>query len=198
MNSAEINKVLVQYAFGREDELMESYIVDGPTAAKVLLGVSEPQWRVIFDYLVFEKNLLFKTVSFCSEFFVEAYVQHGIEHVRAVLDVTDCRYDMMMEPVFEFLAIINEGLKYHVFQYREKYLDILWENGSGFLKKLLRLSDQKYEESYGQVLDVLLNTACTRMFTETHFDNGLRAFSLMYNLGREHRPLVKHKSLLYS
>ena len=192
MNNIDKNLILERFVSGREAGLIERYIMDGPMAMKVEMGVSEAQWRVIFDYLVFEHNLLYKLVASNVEFFSDFYVRHGVAGLRELLDIEAGYYNQVFEAVFDFLAIAHDGLRLHILENREKYLLALKARGIHYLKKILNVDKAKYEESWLHVLEFLLSAACEAMFSEQSYEHGVRAFSMLVNGTREHRALVKH------
>lgn len=185
------NMLLERYVRGREAKLIDRYIADGPTALKEEMELSEDQWKVIFDYLVFEQNLLYKTVVQAKDFFLDNYVKHGMAHVREIMNVVDDSYNLSLEIVFDFLAIANDGLYYHVLQNRDRYTVAFKARGGDFVRKVLGIWKEKYEENWARILDLLLHSVCDDVFDETNFDYGLKAFSAMMNVTRVHRPVEK-------
>lgn len=185
------NLFLERYARGRESSLVDRYISEGPTALREDLGLDEEQWRTLFDYLVFEHNLLYKTVTQASEFFVENYIKHGMAHVREILDVVDDKYNLIFEVVFDFLAISSEGLYYHVLQHRDRYMIAFKARGGDFVRKVLGIWKDKYDEHWAKILDLLLHSVCDDFFAESNFDNGIHFFSSLMNQMRTHRPVEK-------
>lgn len=186
MDSKLLSKVI-----GREDELVEKYIKDGPTVCKKSLGIRDDEWREVFDYLVFEQALLYKCVAGNAEFFVDMYVKYGTAHVREVLDIEDSKYDMVWELLFDFIAIAHEGLYYHVLEHRDRYMVAMKARGGDFVRKVLGIWKDKYDENWERILDFMLNAVCDAIFSEQTFENSLRTFSLMVNGMREHRPIFK-------
>ena len=49
--------IVNSYARGKEDQLVQAFIVAGPTAVKKTLGIRDAKWMVIFDYLVFTMTI---------------------------------------------------------------------------------------------------------------------------------------------
>lgn len=192
MHSLSDNNMLIErYVRGREAKLIDRYITDGPTALKEELGLSDDQWRVIFDHLVFEQNLLYKTVVQAKDFFLDNYVNHGMAHVRDIMDIVDDAYNLPLEIVFDFLAISNDGLYYHVLQNRDRYMIAFRARGGDFVRKVLGIWKEKYEENWAKILDLLLHSVCDDIFDERNFDAGLKAFSAIMNASRVHRPVEK-------
>ena len=191
MNSLDKNLLVERYARGRENVLVGQYIEEGPLEIQEDLGLSDEQWEVIFDYLVFEHNLIYKCIIQNSDFFVEEFVRGGAAQVREMLCIEDDKYDMVWNILFDFIAIANEGLYYHVLQHRDRYMVAFKSRGSDFVRKVLGVWNDKYEENWSQILDILLNAVCDSLFSEQTFDHGLRSFSMIMNKTREHRPIFK-------
>ena len=189
MNITDKNMLIERYVVGRESALIKQFIADGPTKMRVGLGLDDAQWLVIFDHLVFQHNLPFKVIIKNIDFFSDLYVKHGLANVREVLDVVDEKYDVMVELVFDFLAIAHGGLIYHVVEHRDKYVEAMWEHGGDFVRNVLYISADKYEESWAKVLDILLHATCEDICDKYAFENALRAFSGMANSMREHRRI---------
>lgn len=184
--------ILERYARGKENSLVEEYIKDGPTALWLKIGLSEDEWRVVFDYLVFEHNLLYKTVAYSGEFFLGQYIKHGMSHVREILDVTNTKYDVIFEVIVDFLAISKEGLYFHVLEHRDRYMIALRARGGDFVRKVLGIWKEKYDEAWAKILDVLLNACCDAIFSKRTFENGLESFVRLMNVMREHSRICKY------
>lgn len=188
--------IVDSYARGKEDQLVQAFIVAGPTAVKKTLGIRNAKWQVIFDYLVFEHGLLEKCVAQNASFFVDLYVKFGMKHIRAIFEVEAKKYDMPMGAVFDLIAVKNEGLYLHVLQKRNRYLLAFKARGGSFLRTILGILDKKYDQVWEMVLDILLNAVCDGLFSERTLEHGLQNFAMMMNGVREHRALVKYKTAL--
>lgn len=196
MNNENPQLAVERYAIGRENKLIAAYILDGPKALRSKLEVGESEWQAIFDYLVFQSNLVYKSVITNKDVFLDEYIRNGTSHVREMLGILDEKYDDAWEVVFDFLAISNEGLYYHVLHHRTRYVQVMRKRGSDFIRKVLGVIGYKYEENWGKVLDYLLNAVCDDLFTERTYEHGLKAFSLLVNGMREHRPIFKSGILI--
>lgn len=192
MNFKDKKSLIDHLVKGRENLLIEKYIVDGPSKLKKSLKISDKQWKIFFDYLVFEENLLYKCIIANKDFFADIYIKFGSAHVREVLDIQEMKYDIIWEMLFDFIAIANENLYYHVLEHRDRYMTALKARGTDFIRKVLGIWKPKYEENWAKVLDFLLNAVCDAIFSEQTFEHGLKAFSLIMNGTREHRPVYKH------
>lgn len=184
--------VIERYVRGKESELVEAYILDGPMALKLAKGFSEEEWRVVFDYLVINHGLLYKCVVQNVDFFMDEYVKHGMAHLREMFDVQDEKYDFVARQLFDFLAIASDGLSQHVLQHRDRYMIAMKARGAEFVRKVLGIWSDKYDESWEKVLNILLHAVCDAIFTETTYERGLETFCRMMNGMRDHRALIKH------
>jgi len=191
MKSEDKHILIERYARGREDSLIESYIENGPTQLREELGLTEENWSKVFDHLVFEHNLLYKAVTHSADFFLETFIEHGTTHVRDILNIADSKYDAHWELLFDFIAISKDGLYYHVLEHRDRYMMAFKVRGGDFVRKVLGLWKDKYDENWLKILNVLLHAVCDSIFTENTFDHSLRAFSLLINGMRVHRVIGK-------
>ena len=185
------NLLIERYAKSREKALIKSYIKDGPRELRERLGLTEKQWSVLFDYLSFNHDLLNQCVRGNGEFFVDVYIKHGMEYVRNLLNIAEKKYDQYALDVFDYLAIENDGLYYHVLQNRDKYLITFRSRGSDFLRSNLLIKDLKYNSYWEKILNLFLNDYCDSLFSERIFESSLCAFTQMMNALREHRPIEK-------
>lgn len=193
MNSNEKNLLLETLVKGREDEMIERYIVDGPSQLKADLALNEDQWRVVFDALVFDHNMLYRCVAGNAEFFVDIYVKHGFTHVREVLDTVDEKYNTVLAMIFDLIAISHDGLFNHVLYHRERYMTAFRTHGSDFLRKILGIWHERYNEYWMRVLDFMLKTVCDNLFSQQTYDHGLKAFAEIFSRGRVHRAIFHSK-----
>lgn len=191
LNLSDRHMLIERYVRGREAKLIDSYIADGPSSLKESLGLSDEDWSIIFDHLVFEQNLLYKTVVQAKDFFLDNYVKHGMAHVRDIMNVVEDKYDLPLEIVFDFLAISNDGLYYHALHNRDRYMVAFRARGGDFIRKVLGIWKSKYEENWAKILDLLLHSVCDDVFDERNFEYSLKAFSSIMNANRVHRPVEK-------
>ncbi|PIZ75180.1 hypothetical protein COY05_04820 [Candidatus Peregrinibacteria bacterium CG_4_10_14_0_2_um_filter_38_24] len=190
-NDKDKNLVIERFAKGQEDELIRKYIILGPSKMKEEVFLTDEEFEVVFDYLVFENNLLYKCVVANVDFFLDQYVRHGMAHLRDMLGVLNEKYDAICEVIFDFLVISHDGLLLHVIEHRGKYLDSLNEYGSEFVRKVLGVSGAKYSENWEKVLDFLLKSVVKNIVSEKTFEQGIDAFTMIYNGSREQRQITK-------
>jgi hypothetical protein len=191
MTKADKQMIIERHARGKETQLIEAYIADGPSTLRGKKGFCDESWQIVFDYLVFSHGLLQKCVTQSIEFFVDAYVKHGSVHVREILAIEDDKYDDEWRRVFEFLAIANDGLYYHAMEHRDRYMLAFKARGGDFVRKVLGIWDEKYDKSWEKILDILLHAVCDAIYTENTFEEGVKSFTKMFNGSREQRKLNK-------
>ncbi len=191
MSEVEKNMLIQRYVVGRETNLVNQYIADGPGVMMESLGLTEDQWQVLFDYLVFNEDLLFKCVKQASSFFEDQYIKYGSGHVREILNILEDRYDKVWEYIFDYLAVAKESVYFHVLHNRDRYIVAFKSRGGDFVRRVLGLWKDKYEENWLKILDLLLHGVCDGMFSEQSFEHGLMGFNKIVNSMREHRPVEK-------
>ena len=178
---------------GNETSLINSYIEKGPAALIQELSVSQEEWDVVFDYLVLNHNLLYKVVVNNTDFFLEGYIENGFAHTRKILNVEAEKYDMVCKLIFDFIAISNGGLRYHLIEHKDKYMDALKEHGGDFVRKVLYIWDKKYDKHWEEILDSLLSDFCFNVFTHQTLEKGIGLFTALVNMKREHRLPIPSK-----
>jgi len=183
------DEVIKKYLLGRENELINFYLENGGDALKTNYDIDDEHFVFVFDYLVFNHNLLFKVVFRNSDFFTDLYVRKGATSIRRVLNVLDEKYDAIFSIVFDYLAIAGEALCDHVRYHVEVYVDVFNKHGAVFLRNVLGLFDSKYGDVFKNVLDVLLNESQDFIVDEKTLDLAIGSFSNVYNDLREYRKI---------
>ena len=178
---------------GNETSLINSYIEKGPNALMEELGLSTEEWGIVFDHLIFNHNLLYKIVVHNTDFFLATYIEEGFSHVRKTLAVEEQKYDLACKLIFDFIAISNGGLRLHIIEHKDKYMDALKEHGGDFVRKVLYIWDKKYEKYWEEILDTLLSDFCFNIFTAQTLDKGISLFTGLINMKRKHRLPVPSK-----
>jgi hypothetical protein len=191
MSEIEKNMLLARYVVGRENALIEKYISAGPTALREDLGLNEEQWTSIFDHLVFKTNMLDVCVKNSKDFFQEQFIKHGATHLREVLNIVESKYNKVWERIFDFIAVANDALYHHVLEHRDRYIVAFRARGGDFIRKVLGIWKDKYEENWAMILNLLLHGVCDGLFSENTYEHGMRKFTQIVNGMRVHRPVEK-------
>lgn len=175
------------YVKGRENDLIERYIQDGPQKVKQGLKATDAEWQVVFDHLVFDHNMIYKCVIANEEFFTDIYIKQGMAKIRDILGIVEEKYNCFAEMIFEKVAIVNGGLYKHVLEHLDRYSSVAKTRGGDFVRKVLYLNKSKYKQHWKEVLDVLLQSFCNNYLAEQNFDKAMNLFMNMVNGSREHR-----------
>ncbi len=191
MNQYAKNILLESLVEGRENLFIKTYMEHGPTELMQKFNINKEEWEVIFDYLVFNYGLLYKIVINNLDFFTESYIENGFSHIRELLQVEKTKYDKICPPIFDLLAISNGGLRYHIIEHRDKYIEALRLHGGDFVRKVLYLWDKKYDKHWSEILDSLLSKFCCNYFDNQNFEKGLKLFSRMMTAHRKHRMPIR-------
>lgn len=97
------DQLIIERCRGQEEALIRAYIDNGPAFLKKGLDLTEKEWKTIFDYLVFDHNLLIKTVNASLKFFVGEFTKYGASHVRGILEIQDEAYDLAWSEIMKLL-----------------------------------------------------------------------------------------------
>jgi len=145
-----------------DDKLIRNYLEYGPDGLRRKLDVkSDELWEIIFDYLVFEKEVVRYCVRNNSVYIHDLFVEHGPVAIKKAFSLMNDKYE------------------------DEK----IYQGKSSYIRKDLCIEKNKYEHVWGEVLDILLNVVATQAFTYSAFEHGISLFSKLYNQGRVQRSL---------
>lgn len=189
---------VLQTIKGSESAVIELYIASGDKEVMKKYAWSPAEWRVVFEYLITEHNLLYKRVLSDFDYFVDEYVKNGFSKIRRVLDVFDAKFDPYIEVVFDFIAIANGSLYFHVLKHKARYAQALQIHGEDFIRKILRLSKERYNTQFIQVLALLSRESDGVEYANFDFEDGMDDFGALVSSYRIHKGLegdVKQISL---
>ena len=198
MSQEEKNLLIERYVRSREKNLINSYIADGPTELRNRLGLNEQQWEIVFDYLVFNFDLLIKCINGNGDFFLNTYVKYGMDHVRDLLNISSDKYDHISQKLFHIIAIEQDGLYYHVLENRTKYHCVFRSRGSEFLRTKLLINTGVHDDYWRKILSLFLSDYCNDLLTEKKLEQSLYAFTQVMNGLRVHRPIEKSEIIMKS
>jgi len=177
------------HVYGKEQELIEQYIQKGPQQLAKDLGMTAKEWRVTFDHLVMNHNLLYKHVIANLDYFTEQYIEHGFAKIKKLLDAFEEKYDDRLEAIFDLLAIAKSAIYEHVTLHRSRYLQAFQIHGADFIKKILRLHKDKYSSQWKDVIKLLLEESYIPNLEENIFESRLKNFTELQINGHTHQGL---------
>lgn len=173
-----------------EDKLINRYLEYGPDELRKKLNVeSDGLWEVIFDYLVFEKEVVKHCVRNSSAYIHNLFVEKGPVLMRKAFSLENEKYDDIWEYVMDYIGVSRGALYEYVTENAAKYRDKISSGKCMSLRDELCVKKNKYERVWGEILDILLHAVSTEAFTHSAFEHGLGLFSKLYNQGRIQRSL---------
>jgi hypothetical protein len=178
---------LIQVLKGREEQLMDLFIQNGPDGLKHVLNLKrDNDWNIIFDYLVFKKDLLTHCVNKYIYFFKDLVRQKGPGALRKVLGIEAKMYDKVFEKIFDLVAVSEGALYDFVTQNKTDLLDGIKKGQSRGLRKMLALEKKKYDQVWGEVTILLAKSFIEDTLSERVADQGLQSFDYLMNALRQH------------
>lgn len=174
----------------REVQLMETFIQEGPESLRQKLGVSSDIiWRQIFDRLIFQKGVVKHCVLKFLPYFKYLMTEHGPGVLRSIFGIEEAKYDQVFENIFDFVAIGHNALYDHVYQNRHDYAQMIRKGHAKNLRSQLCIQAKRYDGLWQEFLEIIMKATCEELYSESVFDRGLTAFSLIINKTRTHRSL---------
>ena len=173
-----------------DDKLVSHYLEHGPDGLRNILGItSEGLWDVVFDYLVFEKEVVKYCTRNNSPYIHSLFAEHGPRAIRSAFQLNGEKYEDVWEYVMDYIGVSRGALYEYVTEKSSLYREQICRGECLSLRKNLAIEKDKYEHVWGEVLDLLLNAVSTHAFTHSAFEHGLHLFSTLYNRGRKQRSL---------
>lgn len=152
-------KALIQGAIeGHEDRLMTLFIQQGPQALRQTLGAkSDYVWTVVFDYLVFNHDVLKRCVQMFLPFFKDFVIKNGPVALRGIFGIESSVYDEVFEKILDDM-VIAEGLLFeHIHANIDQYVALIRAGKGSEIRSTLGLAQEKYDNLWKDVLDFLLD-----------------------------------------
>lgn len=173
-----------------DKKLLRFYLNNGPIELKKRLDIgSEEVWRIVFDYLMFEKNAIQVCIGNNPNYIYDIFANKGPEFLRKAFKLENCRYDEIWQYVVDYIGISRGALFSYVNKESSTYKNLILNGKTTEIRKKLQIDFKKYDKIWEEVLDILLECISFHNFTFSQFEQGLRFFTNMYNSGRKHRSL---------
>jgi len=181
---------------GREDLMLTVFIQQGPDALREQFGLkNEGDWNLVFDRLVFSKDLVKKCVVNFMPFFKHMVAENGPTVLRSIFGIEDARYDKVFEQIFDLVAVSDGAIYDYVYRNGDKLSSRIRSGKAADLRKEMGLDGAKYDSLWKELLGIMCASVCDGIESESAYDRGLTAFSLMMNGFREHRSLRSYKKM---
>lgn len=179
-----------------EIQLMETFIQEGPESLRRKLGISTDRvWEQVFDRLIFQKGVVKHCVLKFLPYFKHLVSEHGPKVLRSIFGIEAYKYDQVFENVFDLVAVGHSSLYDHVYQNRHEYAQLIRKGHAKGLRSELCIEAKRYDGLWQELLDVLMKATCEELYSESTFDRGLTAFSLIMNQTRIQRSLRSYSKM---
>lgn len=183
-------ELLIQSLQGREEQCMIIFVEKGPEELKKMLRLTrDTDWKIVFDYLVFQKDLLKICVRQFMDFFRELVADQGPHALRKILGIEDKAYDGVFEYIFDLVAISSGALFDFVARHRKDFLSQIHQNKGQNIRNTLGIHKKKYDAIWQQIVELLYDEFQRENIDQRILGQGIASFDLMMNILRKHRSL---------
>lgn len=175
---------------GNEQEIMTLFIEHGPQELKQKLRIHrEEDWIIIFDYLVFQNDLLKLCVLRFLDFFQKLVAEKGPTAFRKILGIESELYDEVFEGVFDLVAISHGALFDYTKSHRDIFVSKIRTGKGSELRFKLGLTKSKYDTIWNQIVQDVFQNFGQQLIDERIIEEGLRSFDRQYHFFRRQRGL---------
>lgn len=180
----------------KSDVLMQIFIQEGPLALRKKLDITlDKHWQYIFDYLVFSEEVLKKCVIYFMPFFKHLVIEHGPFFLRKTFCIEDSKYDQVFEKIFDMVGIAEGALYDYVLRHKDYFSGQILKGKALDLRKSLALKGRKYDQLWGQIVELLQEAVCQKIYPEQIFEHGFQAFIALMNTLRQQRSLSSYRNM---
>jgi hypothetical protein len=173
-------------------KLVDLYIEKGPTELRDHLGIkSDDIWKIVFHYLVKEKEAVKYCVRKHADYIHELFAEKGPKMIRKIFQITEEIYDDEWGYVMDYIGISRGALYEYVNNNKDEFRDLIYKGKSAKIREILCIVNEKYSHTWETILDMLLECIATDVYTYNTYEQGLSMFIRFYNQGRKHRSIKK-------
>lgn len=174
----------------REEDLMVTYIQQGPEAVRAKVGVARDEsWRDIFDRLVFNGDVLMKCVVNFMPFFKNMVVEHGPLVLRDIFDIREAKYDSVFERLFDLIAVSNGALYDYAYKNRVDLFSKIKRGEGDLVREALCLTGARYDALWSEILNMLVDAVCDQILEDRMKEDGLKVIVKLFEAVREQRGI---------
>ena len=145
---------------GNEEACMKEYLQNGPDGLMLYLGISDKEgetWLNILRYFVFEKDMIFKCSILNMETLQQIMVSVGPFELRKVMGIEAGEFDPAFESVMDVIGVACKAFYKFVVSHKTELSAILVGEGPQSLRSYLSISDEKYNNLWEAVMDLLIS-----------------------------------------
>ncbi len=174
-----------------DKKLINFYLDNGPYELRKKLDIKEDDlWKTVFDYLLYEKNIVKVCVKQNAEYIHEMFAEKGPEMIRKSFRLMENEYSDQWEYVMDYIGVSRGAIYEYVSNNMSDFRSLVYHGKSSKIREMLLLDRAKYDKVWEDILDMLLESVSTDAYTYSMFEHGIRMFSNLYNNGREHRSIT--------
>lgn len=172
------------------DMLLEIFLMHGPDRVREYLEVEcDADFGSVFDYLVFEKQILYTLVTRYDDFFGSILREYGPQHVRKALKIEEKKYDSAFAMILEYLGIARENLFLYVIREKAFLYEMMIAYDTATVRRFLCLEGVRYDDVWLKILDIFFEDASAKMMEmekRAHVERLLELFAE----GRQHQQIL--------
>lgn len=173
-----------------EGGMMEVFMKEGPEVLRSRLGVkSDHDWKLIFDYLVRQKNVLERCATDYISFFKDLVIKNGPAALKRIFKIEGNEYHLAFERLMDHVAVSHGAIYRHVMDNKHVFAGRIMNGESRMIRADLCITDKKYDSLWLEILELLQNAVCTRIMDERACEEGLVSFTKLINTLRDQRSL---------
>lgn len=173
-----------------DKKLVDFYLDKGPYELRKKLDIKEDDlWKMVFDYLLYEKRIVRVCVKQNAEYIHEMFADKGPETIRKSFRLTEDEYDEEWEYIMDYIGISRGAIYEYASNNLSDFRSLIYHGKPSKIRGVLGIDKPKYDKVWEDILDLLLESVSTDAYTYSMFEQGIRMFSSLYNNGRVHRSL---------
>jgi hypothetical protein len=132
------------------------------------------------------RNRIYSLITRFGDKIVNFYVMHGPVKLRKKLNI---RNDNVWEIMIDYIGISHGAMQNFVKNNVGDFKELIYQGKAGEIRTMLSLDKPKYNATWEEILDLLLEEISIENFTYNTYEHSLNMFSNIYNKGRTHRKL---------
>lgn len=122
---------------------------------------------------------------------MKIFIDEGPAALRTKLGIT---LDKHWAYVFDYL--VGSGALYdHIYLHKDEYVRAIMSGRTKNIRDSLCPNVLKYDPLWSEILDILQQGVCTKVYPEHKFDQGIRVFTSIMNGLRGQRSLRSYKAM---
>ena len=135
-----------------DGKLTKIYLEEGPDTLKKKLNIeSEDVWKLIFEYLIFEKNIVKQCVRRNPEYIHKIFAERGPDFLRHAFQIADERYDDIWEYVMDYIGISRGAIYEYITSRVVELKGDIYNGKIEGIRIKLGLQNIKYDRAWEEI-----------------------------------------------